>query len=126
VAYLEPDLPSQTARTAYDDLSGFCLSVSGRICHIPGGKDILGKGSVLFIGEEGLTLTNLMFNLNYLGFFTYNPTTMMLRRETLNVNQQLRKRYYLIEKAKDAKLIGILVATLGIKLICILWLIMSL
>jgi diphthamide biosynthesis protein 2 len=95
-------------------LNGFCLSVSGRICHIPGGRDVLGKGFVLFIGEEGLTLTNLMFNLNSLVFFTYDPKTMILRRETLNINQQLRKRYYLIEKAKDAKLIGILVATLGI------------
>jgi diphthamide biosynthesis protein 2 len=30
------------------------------------------------------------------------------------VNQQLRRRYFLTQKAKDAQLVGILVATLGV------------
>ena len=37
----------------------------------------------------------------------------MSRVESLNVNQMLRKRYYLIQKAKEANTVGILVGTLG-------------
>lgn len=89
------------------------LVVAGRSCNLPAGSSV-DEWKVLYIGEEGMTLTNLMLVLNRCSFYTYNPRTQIFRQETLNVNQQLRKRYYLIEKAKDAKLIGILVATLGV------------
>ena len=89
------------------------LVVSGRSCNLPANSPIQ-EWKVLYIGEEGMTLTNLMLVLNQCTFYTYNPKTLVLRQDTLNVNQQLRKRYYLMEKAKDANLIGILVATLGV------------
>ncbi len=37
-----------------------------------------------------------------------------LRRETLTVNRTLLRRYYLVEKTKDADIIGILAGTLGV------------
>lgn len=46
-------------------------------------------------------------------FYTYSQNDSV-KRQTLGVNQLLRKRYYLIEKAKDANMFGILVATLAV------------
>ena len=106
LVYLKPIISSE------DQIQGN-LVVAGRSCNLPPNTPV-DEWKVLYIGEEGMTLTNLMLVLNRCTFYTYNPKTQMLRKETLNVNQQLRKRYYLIEKAKDAKLIGILVATLGV------------
>jgi len=106
VVYLKPVISSG------DEVEGN-LVVSGRSCNLPANSPIQ-EWKVLYIGEEGMTLTNLMLVLNQCTFYTYNPKTLVLRQDTLNVNQQLRKRYYLMEKAKDANLIGILVATLGV------------
>jgi diphthamide biosynthesis protein 2 len=39
---------------------------------------------------------------------------METRLESAQVNKQLMRRYYLVEKAKDAMTIGILVGTLGV------------
>ena len=87
--------------------------ICGRRCILPTDTS-LDQWLVLYIGEEGLTLTNLMLTLNRCSFYTYNPRNCSLRLETLDVNRQLMKRYYKIEKAKDATMIGILVATLGV------------
>ncbi|XP_046859300.1 2-(3-amino-3-carboxypropyl)histidine synthase subunit 2-like [Xenia sp. Carnegie-2017] len=69
---------------------------------------------VFYIGKESLTLTNHMMTLNKCEFYSYDPEMSTCRKETLNVNRHLMKRYYLIEKAKDAQTVGILVATIGI------------
>ncbi|KAJ8305915.1 hypothetical protein KUTeg_016460 [Tegillarca granosa] len=69
---------------------------------------------MLYIGGESLTLTNLMMTMNRCPFYTYNPETRCARKETINVNKMLMKRFYMIERAKDAKIIGIVVGTLGV------------
>ena len=109
VLYLEPNAFSQP-RPSTDH-----LIVSGRSCHQLLPLDTpLENFVVVYIGQEGLTLTNLMFVLNKCPFYTYNPIDCSLKKECFNVNQQLRRRYFLTQKAKDAKLVGILVATLGV------------
>jgi len=70
--------------------------------------------SIFYIGSESITLTNLMMNFNQCKFFSYNPKTSEFRQETLNVNRALMRRYYLVQKAKDAETIGIIVGTLGV------------
>ena len=70
---------------------------------------------ILFVGCECITLRNLILTLNKNQFFTYDPSTLTMRRETLNVNKSLMRRYYLIEKAKDSQIIGIVMGTLGVK-----------
>ena len=109
VLYLEPNIFSQNQPPTNH------LTVSGRSCHqlLPF-ETPLENFVVIYIGEEGLTLTNLMFVLNKCTFYTYNPIDCSLRKECFNVNQQLRRRYFLTQKAKDAQLIGILVGTLGV------------
>ncbi|XP_072023483.1 2-(3-amino-3-carboxypropyl)histidine synthase subunit 2-like [Amphiura filiformis] len=71
--------------------------------------------AVFYIGSEGRTLTNLMMTFNKCPFYTYDPRTQIYRRETLNVNRALMKRYYLVEKGKDANVVGIVVGTLGVR-----------
>ncbi|WAR24696.1 DPH2-like protein [Mya arenaria] len=70
--------------------------------------------SVFFIGVESLTFTNILYNFPGCQFYSYNPMTKTGRKESVNVNKMLMKRYYLVEKAKDAKIVGILVGTLGV------------
>lgn len=85
-------------------------------CHrsilIPQNK-CLNDYDIFYIGSRTVTLTNFMLSLKYCMFYSYNPFTQQARKETLDVNKHLKRRYYYIEKAKDAKLIGILVGTLG-------------
>lgn len=70
--------------------------------------------TLYFIGSEGLTFTNIMLNWNKNTYYSYNPETKVCRKESLNVNKVLMKRYFLIEKVKDAKIVGILLGTLGV------------
>ncbi|KAI9313719.1 diphthamide biosynthesis protein 2 [Dichotomocladium elegans] len=69
--------------------------------------------TIFFIGGESLTLTNIMMTYNKCPIFTYDPRTRIARRETVQVNRMLMKRYSLVQKAKDSQTIGIVVGTLG-------------
>ena len=89
------------------------VSVCGRKLAISGNKS-LEEFCVFYIGEESLTLTNLMYNLNKCQFYTYNPVNKLGRKESISINRLLMKRYYMIEKAKDARIVGILIGTLGV------------
>lgn len=70
--------------------------------------------SVFFIGHEGPTLTNFMMTWNQCSFCSFDPVTMSGRPESISINKALMKRYYAIERAKDANVVGILVGTLGV------------
>ncbi|XP_025081135.1 2-(3-amino-3-carboxypropyl)histidine synthase subunit 2-like isoform X3 [Pomacea canaliculata] len=92
-------------------ISTFCKC--SRCFQLPPGVS-LNECLVFFIGQEGLVLTNFMMTMNKCGFLTYDPATKICRQESLNVNKALMKRYYMIECAKDASIVGIVVGTLGI------------
>ena len=70
--------------------------------------------TILYIGEENITLTNIMMVHNKCPVITYNPEKEEAHRETVPVNRLLMKRYFLVQKAKDADVIGIVVGTLGV------------
>ncbi|NXG57152.1 DPH2 synthase, partial [Hemiprocne comata] len=77
----------------------------------PGG---LQDCAMFYVGAEGLALTNFMLTWNRCPFSSFDPTTGCGRRETLNVNRALMRRLYLVERARDAQVVGILVGTLGV------------
>ncbi|XP_041358576.1 2-(3-amino-3-carboxypropyl)histidine synthase subunit 2-like [Gigantopelta aegis] len=85
----------------------------GRTVQLPPDENI-DSYIVFYIGKESPTLTNLMMNFNKCPFYTYDPNTSTGRREILNINKALMKRYYMVEKAKDADIVGIVVGTLGV------------
>ncbi|KAK0144658.1 2-(3-amino-3-carboxypropyl)histidine synthase subunit 2 [Merluccius polli] len=70
--------------------------------------------AVYFIGPEGAALRNFMMTWNRCLFSTFQPSTATGCAESLSVNRALMKRYYSIERAKDAAVVGILVGTLGV------------
>ncbi|KAI9598338.1 putative diphthamide synthesis protein-domain-containing protein [Syncephalis fuscata] len=84
--------------------------LTGRQLNLPNGvsfDDCL----IFYIGEEGRTLTNLLMTHNKAQFCTSTDKT---RLESATVNRALMKRYYLVQKAKDADVIGIVAGTLGV------------
>ncbi len=50
----------------------------------------------------------------YFQFHSYDPRSQTTRRETVSVNKMLGRRYYLVQRAKEAMTVGILVGTLGV------------
>ncbi|XP_041817148.1 2-(3-amino-3-carboxypropyl)histidine synthase subunit 2 [Chelmon rostratus] len=70
--------------------------------------------SMFYVGQEGATLRNFMMTWNRCSFCSFDPITMTGRAESVSINRALMKRYYAIERAKDASVVGILVGTLGV------------
>lgn len=103
---------SQNNRTTSEDLP-VLVTRCGRKLKLCSSKS-LEDFSVFYIGGESLTLTNLMYSFNKSQFYSYSPVTKVGRKESVNINRLLMKRYYMIEKAKDAKIVGILIGTLGV------------
>ncbi|KEP54560.1 diphthamide biosynthesis protein [Rhizoctonia solani 123E] len=69
---------------------------------------------ILYIGGESLALTNFLLTHSSSEVVSYDPQTKSIRRETGTVNKLLMRRYAIIQKARDADVIGILVGTLGV------------
>ncbi|XP_069128208.1 2-(3-amino-3-carboxypropyl)histidine synthase subunit 2-like [Argopecten irradians] len=92
---------------------GSNVTKCGRTFWLPAESSI-NSYSMFYIGDESLTLTNLMMTFNTNTFYSYNPSTLIGRKESVNINRKLMKRFYMIEKAKDAHIVGIVVGTLGI------------
>ncbi|KAF1372822.1 hypothetical protein PFLUV_G00253850 [Perca fluviatilis] len=69
--------------------------------------------SMFYVGQEGATLRNFMMTWNRCSFCSFDPVKMAGRTESVSINRTLMKRYYAIERAKDANVVGILVGTLG-------------
>uniref|UniRef100_A0A8C8RZS4 2-(3-amino-3-carboxypropyl)histidine synthase subunit 2 n=1 Tax=Pelusios castaneus TaxID=367368 RepID=A0A8C8RZS4_9SAUR len=70
--------------------------------------------AIFYVGPEGLALTNFLLSWNRCAFSSFDPATGCGRRETLDVNRALARRLYLVERARDARVVGILVGTLGV------------
>jgi diphthamide biosynthesis protein 2 len=68
----------------------------------------------LFVGDEGPELTTLMINLPHVHFLRFCPrTSKLLDQRGANVNRLLSRRFYLMQKAKDAQIIGLVAGTLS-------------
>ena len=85
----------------------------GRRCVLKAGLSVRDYAA-FFVGPEGAVLRNFMMTWNRCRFSTFQPATATGRAESLAVNRALMKRYYAIERAKDAGVVGILVGTLGV------------
>lgn len=69
--------------------------------------------SIFYIGYESLTMSHLIMNYSSCKFYSYNPISKKCQLEGAHVNKVLGRRYYLIQRAKEAGTVGILVGTLG-------------
>lgn len=85
----------------------------GRRFELKGGQSV-NDCRLFYVGQEGATLRNFMMTWNRCDFCSFDPKTSTGRTESVGVNRALMKRYYAIERAKDAGVVGILVGTLGV------------
>ena len=69
---------------------------------------------IIFIGSNERTLYNTIVSYNRNVIYTFNPEDQTLRKESMSVNKYLMRRFYLIEKAKDAQIVGVVLGTLGV------------
>ncbi len=70
--------------------------------------------AILWIGEEGAALTNVMLTYNTNAVAKFDPSTNTLVADMGNKSKSLMRRFYLVQRAKDASVVGIVVGTLGV------------
>ncbi|GAA5897950.1 2-(3-amino-3-carboxypropyl)histidine synthase [Sporobolomyces salmoneus] len=81
---------------------------------LPDGVESIEECALFWIGPESLALTNLLMTHGRCRIWSYDPAMKSCRLESARTNRMLMRRYALVEKAKDADVIGILVGTLGV------------
>ncbi|XP_022659838.1 2-(3-amino-3-carboxypropyl)histidine synthase subunit 2-like isoform X2 [Varroa destructor] len=72
-------------------------------------------GLVLWIGKEGQALVNVLLRFSFASVWAYDPEHNTLQQQGLTISRSLMRRRFLVEKAKDARTIGILIGTLGVQ-----------
>ncbi|TEB24956.1 diphthamide biosynthesis protein [Coprinellus micaceus] len=70
--------------------------------------------TVAYIGGETLALSNLLTTNSQSQVLSYDPATRTAKVESSRTNRMLMRRYAVVQKARDADVVGILVGTLGV------------
>ncbi|KAJ1848867.1 Diphthamide biosynthesis protein 2, partial [Coemansia sp. RSA 2708] len=73
----------------------------------------VGDYTLLYIGDESPTLTNLLVTKRFGAAYSYSPSQRTLRAESGKANRHLSRRYYMVQRARDANIVGIVVGTLA-------------
>ncbi|KAL6875688.1 hypothetical protein ACP4OV_013201 [Aristida adscensionis] len=69
---------------------------------------------IFWIGQDNSAFANIVLTFNKCEIVRYDTTSNQLSTDVSHLMKILRRRYYLVEKAKDANIVGILVGTLGV------------
>ncbi|XP_062182800.1 uncharacterized protein LOC133886903 isoform X2 [Phragmites australis] len=69
---------------------------------------------IFWIGQDNSAFANTVLTFNKCEIVRYDAIANQLATDVSHLMKILRRRYYLVEKAKDANIIGILVGTLGV------------
>ncbi|KAJ2486781.1 Diphthamide biosynthesis protein 2 [Coemansia sp. RSA 2050] len=89
----------------------------GRSWQLPAGEGgaaaSVADYTVLYVGGESLTLTNIILTMRCRSVFSYDPAARLLREESCQVNRHLARRFKMVQHARDADVIGIVVGTLA-------------
>ncbi|XP_048569689.1 2-(3-amino-3-carboxypropyl)histidine synthase subunit 2 [Triticum urartu] len=67
-----------------------------------------------WIGQDNSAFANVALTFNKCDIVRYDTAANQFSRDVSHLMKILRRRYYLVEKAKDANIVGILVGTLGV------------
>ncbi|KAK1318820.1 hypothetical protein QJS10_CPB04g01889 [Acorus calamus] len=68
---------------------------------------------LFYIGSDNSAFANVVLTFNSCELVRYDAEDSCLVKESTHHKGILKRRYYLVEKAKDANIVGILVGTLG-------------
>lgn len=69
---------------------------------------------LFYVGADDSAFANILMTYNTCEIVRYDATEDLLVNDFSQQKRILKRRYFLIEKAKDASIIGILVGTLGV------------
>ncbi|RAL37931.1 hypothetical protein DM860_000625 [Cuscuta australis] len=69
---------------------------------------------LFYIGSDNSAFANVLLTYNSCELVRYDAAQDLLVTNFSSQNKILRRRYFLVEKAKDAGIVGILVGTLGV------------
>ncbi|CAO2815803.1 unnamed protein product [Amaranthus hypochondriacus] len=88
-------------------------SISGLTWSLPNDRQIEDY-LVFWIGPDNSAFANIVLTFNTCEIVRYDPAEKCLITDVSQITRILKRRYYLVEKAKDANIVGILVGTLGV------------
>ncbi|KAJ1956908.1 Diphthamide biosynthesis protein 2 [Dispira parvispora] len=88
-------------------------SHGGRDYNLPSGT-LVQDYTLVYIGEESLTLSHIILTHQPCPIYSFNPTTHQLTEQTPKTSKALMRRYVMMQKARDADTIGIVAGTLGV------------
>ncbi|KNA10887.1 hypothetical protein SOVF_140160, partial [Spinacia oleracea] len=88
-------------------------NIGGLTWRLPHGQQIEDY-LVFWIGPDNSAFANVVLTFNACEIVRYDPAERCLITDVSQIKRILQRRYYLVEKAKDANIVGILVGTLGV------------
>ncbi|KAL8195342.1 hypothetical protein R6Q57_025745 [Mikania cordata] len=96
-----------------DDASPKTYKIGGLLWGLEQGLS-MEDHSLFWIGPDNSAFANVVLTFNGCEIVRYDATENQLLTDTSQQRRILKRRYYLVEKAKDAVIVGILVGTLGV------------
>ncbi|RQM23550.1 hypothetical protein B5M09_000856 [Aphanomyces astaci] len=117
LSYPDRDFLCSTMRTMYHPASDVAASstvIGGLAIPLPPSQTFSASTVLLYVGKESPHLTNILLRAGDTPCLSYDPQTDVARREGTSINRTLNRRYFLVQKAKEAQIIGILMGTLGV------------
>lgn len=117
---LETVPPSRGATVSYTPLPSKTLPASSNPAIAPPSAPSTNEresepySTVIYIGGETLALSNLLMTNSQSQVLSYDPEIRRTKVESSRTNRMLMRRYAVVQKARDADVVGILVGTLGV------------
>lgn len=94
-------------------VAGTRHTIGGLVWNIPDRKK-MEEHLLFWIGSDNSAFANVVLTFNGCEIVRYDATEERLLTDVSQPLKILKRRYYLVEKAKDANIIGVLVGTLGV------------
>ncbi|XP_034680154.1 2-(3-amino-3-carboxypropyl)histidine synthase subunit 2-like [Vitis riparia] len=104
---------SFTANEGFGKATGTRYSIGGLVWNLPEGhrmEDYL----LVWIGADNSAFANVVLTFNGCDIVRYDAVDNRLVTDLSQQRRILKRRYYLVEKAKDSNIVGLLVGTLGV------------
>lgn len=80
-------------------------------------EEQLEASTIVYLGSEGPQLSTLLMRCSKSKCFSYDPQrgpNQEFREETGKSNRALMRRFYLVQRAREASIVGLVVGTLGV------------
>lgn len=117
--YYAIDSITRELRSLYENLEVGKLAIDGTepdiLCWALPNSSSTQDYTCLYIGHDNQSFFNISMALKCQKWFLYNPKANELKEMTVADSRWMRKRYFYIEKCKDAQSVGIVVGTLTTK-----------